>query len=52
MKVIYFTNNGREINYEKATLQESLEEYFNIRRKSKEGANWGHYYKYGKRIYI
>jgi hypothetical protein len=52
MDIVYFTNNGTKRTYTRPTEQEALEEYYNKRRKDERGANWGHYYKEGERVYI
>lgn len=53
MKVTYFTNNGREVTFERNTIDECITEYYHRRRYDYlRGANWGRVYVNGERIWL
>lgn len=52
MKVTYFTNRGREISFERETIDECIKEYYRRRRNAWTGANWGRVYVNGERVWL
>ena len=52
MKVTYFTNRGREVSFERETLDECIKEYYRRRRNTWTGVNWGRVYVNGERVWL
>lgn len=52
MTVTYFTNNGREMKFERNTFDECVAEYQRRRHYNYGGANWGRVYIKGERIWL